>query len=480
MKNKRYLAPLILTLINSFALFGINYVAVFMGYYSFIGFSIIYLAEIAVIISFIITSFFKKDLKLINNIFILAYGGLAGVVFLFMTTLASFIDPSASSFVMPTDFPRWLFITLIATYGGGLAVKMVFMIIWRNKWKSLDDTNYLGRCNFELMGMAFISYLIVILIALYVSANAMVDYPDIADSISMFVYVGEIVLMGGTVLVALLCAIFAFTPLPFSKKKGFVQNIKDFVKALSQKNVFFYCGVIFTYIMGIMALNGAATAAQAAEGEETAASVMGSYIALASFYFAMGTIKLVSFWVHSINKAKLSEKHPVAYYRLEHIMVIVVAAALIILSDTFAGALGLMLANQDAKDTPIWWFIIYVVPFALFKLISAIRVKIKSVKHHDNPYLMITAVLSIITALYSILGVTVLLHHFFDNSDVTQTIHIVFQAIVFFTQFAVVLEMVVKAIVALIGKRKYKRIDDPEDHVLVQKEEEKETSNQQQ
>ena len=479
MKNKRYLAPLILTIINSSALFGINYVAVFMGYYSFIGFSLIYLVEIAVAISFIITSFFKKDLKLINSIFILAYGGIAGVVFLFMTSLASFIDPSASSFVMPTDFPRWLFITLIATYGGGLAVKMIFMIIWRTKWKSLDDTNYLGRCNFELMGMAFISYLIVILIALYVSANVMVDYPDIADSISMFVYVGEIVLMGGTVLVALLCAIFAFTPLPFSKEKGFVQNIKDFVKALSQKNVFFYCGVIFTYIMGIMALNGAATAAAAADGEENAASVMGSYIALASFYFAMGTIKLVSFWVHSINKAKLSEKHPVAYYRLEHIMVIVVAASLIILSDTFAGALGLMLANQDAKDTPIWWFVIYVVPFALFKLISAIRVKIKSVKHHDNPYLMITAVLSIITALYSILGVTVLLHHFFDNSDVTQTIHIVFQAIVFFTQFAVVLEMVVKAIIALIGKRKYKRIDDPDSNVPVQKEE-KETSNQQQ
>ena len=106
MKNKKYLAPLILTLINSFFLFGINYVAVFLGYYTFIGFSIIFLAEMAVTISFIITSLFKKDLKLINNIFILAYGGLAGVVLLFMTSLASFIDPSASGFVMPSDFPR--------------------------------------------------------------------------------------------------------------------------------------------------------------------------------------------------------------------------------------------------------------------------------------------------------------------------------------------------------------------------------------
>ena len=255
----------------------------------------------------------------------------------------------------------------------------------------------------------------------------------------------------------------------------------DEVKALGEKNVFFYFGVIFTYIMGIMALNGATSSAAATDGTESSASLAGSYFALAAFYFAMGTMKLVAFWVHSFNKAKLSENHPVAYYRMEHIMVIIVAVALIILSDTFAGALALMLANQDAKDTPIWWFIIYVIPFALFKLISAIRVKIKSVKHHDNPYLMITAVLSIITALYSILGVTILLHHLYPENEtfvnVTQIIHIVFQGIVLFTQFAVILEMVVKAIIALIGKRKYKRIDDPEDHVPVQKEE-KEASNQ--
>ena len=149
------------------------------------------------------------------------------------------------------------------------------------------------------------------------------------------------------------------------------------------------------------------------------------------------------------------------YYRLEHISMLIVAIVLIVLSDTFAGALALIVANKEASDTPIWWFMVYVVPFALFKLISAIRLKWRARKFNHNPYLIICSVQSLITAMYSVLGATALLHVLFDN-QVTLIIHIVLQSIVKITQFALVIEMIIRSIIGIIGKGKNAYIVDPE------------------
>ena len=104
---------------------------------------------------------------------------------------------------------------------------------------------------------------------------------------------------------------------------------------------------------------------------------------------------------------------------------------------------------------------VYIVPFALFKLISAIRLKWKARKFNHNPYLIILSTQNLITAMYSVLGATALLHALFDN-DVTLTIHIVLQGIAMASQFILVIEMIIRAAIGIIGKGKNAYIVDPE------------------
>lgn len=429
-KEKKYLVPLILSFVNSLVLFGLCYFPVFKGVGLFSAFSIIFLSELVIELSLIITAFFKKDLHKIPNVLIIVYSGISALTLLLMT-----------SWTRPEAFTIVDYIILLSTFGGGLVAKTVFMLIWHRIYFKTEDARFLGRRNFELISMAFSSYLILLL------AVSIFDNPER----NTFVYLGELIIEAGTTFIALFWSIYAFSPLPLSRKKSFIQNIKDLIKSLQEKNVFFYAGVIFTYVLGIIAFRGASDATGDAQK---------SYIALATFYFAMATIKLVTFWIHFHNKKKYAETNPKRYYKLEHLTMLLVAIILFVLTDTFAGALALIIANKEATETPIWWFIIYIVPFALFKFISAIGQKIKSIKLKDNPYLLIGATQSLITALYSVLGATALLHHLFDN-DVTLIIHTVLQSSSLIIQLILVLEMAIKGILGLIGKRKQKTIIDP-------------------
>ena len=430
-KEKRYLTPLILSLINSLVLFGVCYLPVAKGEGIFSLFSFVYVGEMVVLLSLIISSFVKKDINKITNILLLVYSGLSALILLLLT-----------AWTRTENVTNLDYIIMLSTFGCGLVMKTVIMLIWHRKYKTTNEVRFLGRRNFEIIAMSFLSYLLLILTV------SIFDNPER----NTFVYLGELVMEAGTAAIALFCSIYAFSPVPLSKDKSLIKNTKDMVKSLQEKNVFFYAGVIFTFILGIIALTGA---------KDATGDTRQSYIALATFYFVMGTIKLITFWVHYFNKNKFSESNPKLYYKLEHIMMLVVAIVLIIFTDTFAGALALIIANKEATDTPIWWFIIYIVPFAIFKLVSAVGQKIKSIKLHDNPYLLIGATQSVITALYSVLGATALLHHLFDN-QVTLIIHTVLQGLSLLIQLILVLEMIIKGILGIINKRKYKTIEDPD------------------
>ena len=432
MNTKRYLTIHILSLIVSSILFAVNYVPIaFIRNGSLTPLSSIFLMEIAMLIIFIVLSFIPKGVNKVGNVFLLIYTALSALILLVMT-----------SWVKPEGFEYYLYIILLSTFGGGLVAKVFFIIFWHVHFIETKEVRFLARRNYEIISASFIAYIILI-----IGASIFVN-----EDIKLYVYIGEVVFFGGTALIALFSAIYAYSPVPLSKDKSIVQNGKDLLASLKEKNVFFYIGVIFTFILGIIAMNGANTST----GDTRA-----SYIALATFYFAMAIIRVVTFWIHRFNKYKFEEKSPKAYYRLEHVSMLIVAIVLIILSNSFAGALALIIRNKETSETPIWWFMVYIVPFALFKLISAIRLKWKARKFNHNPYLIILSTQNLITAMYSVLGATALLHALFDN-DVTLTIHIVLQGIAMASQFILVIEMIIRAAIGIIGKGKNAYIVDPE------------------
>ena len=266
MKEKKYLAPLILTFITSFFLFVLCYFPViFRGIGVFSLFSLIFISEMVIAVSLLVTGLFKRDLHKIPNVLLLVYSALSALILLVMT-----------SWKRNANLTMVDYIIILSILGGGLVAKIVFMLFWHNKYKTIGDVKFLGRRNYEIISLSFLSYLILII------AVTIFDNPDRIS----YVYLGELVIEGGTVLIALFCSIYAFSPLPISKDKKFITNVKDLIKSLQEKNVFFYVGVLFTLVLGVIALNSA----MSAEGDTKQ-----SYIALATFYFVMAIIKVVTF-----------------------------------------------------------------------------------------------------------------------------------------------------------------------------------------
>ena len=178
------------------------------------------------------------------------------------------------------------------------------------------------------------------------------------------------------------------------EKTKFKDKIVYIVRTLNKYHVFFYIGLLFTFGLSISAL---------VVGFKVDESLKNSYWNLFVFYFAVALIRLIVFFAHRKNEKQCVD-NPTELRRRDYKSLLIVCIALLLLGDSFSGALALIIQNKSNSSTPLWWYLAIILPFAIMRLITSINSRRKAKKNND-PYLYITSTIGFITTIYSFIGV---------------------------------------------------------------------------
>ena len=177
-------------------------------------------------------------------------------------------------------------------------------------------------------------------------------------------------------------------------KTSFKDKIAYIVRTLNKYHVFFYLGLLFTFGLSISALIA---------GFKVDESLRNNYWNLFVFYFAIALIRLIVFFVHRKNERRYID-NPAELKRKDYKLLLVICIVLLLLGDTFGGALALIIQSKSNASTPLWWYLAIILPFAIIRLVTSINSRINA-KKNDNPYLYITSTIGFIATIYSFIGV---------------------------------------------------------------------------
>ena len=178
------------------------------------------------------------------------------------------------------------------------------------------------------------------------------------------------------------------------EKTNFKDKIAYIVRTLNKYHVFFYIGLLFTFGLSISALIA---------GIKADESLRNNYWNLFVFYFAIALIRLIVFFVHRKNERRYID-NPAELKRKDYKLLLVICIVLLLLGDTFGGALALIIQSKSNASTPLWWYLAIILPFAIIRLVTSINSRINA-KKNDNPYLYITSTIGFIATIYSFIGV---------------------------------------------------------------------------
>ena len=177
------------------------------------------------------------------------------------------------------------------------------------------------------------------------------------------------------------------------EKTKFKDKIAYIIKTLNKHHVFFYIGLLFTFGLSISAL---------IVGIKADESLRNSYWNLFIFYFAVALIRLIVFFIHRKNEKQCIDNQ-IELRRRDYKSLLIVCIALLLLGDSFSGALALIIQNKSNLSTPLWWYLAIILPFAIMRLITSINSRRKA-KKNDDPYLYTTSTIGFITTIYSFIG----------------------------------------------------------------------------
>ena len=177
------------------------------------------------------------------------------------------------------------------------------------------------------------------------------------------------------------------------EKTKFKDKIAYIIKTLNKHHVFFYIGLLFTFGLSISAL---------IVGIKADESLRNSYWNLFIFYFAVALIRLIVFFIHRKNEKQCIDNQ-IELRRRDYKSLLIVCIALLLLGDSFSGALALIIQNKSNSSTPLWWYLAIILPFAIMRLITSINSRRKA-KKNDDPYLYTTSTIGFITTIYSFIG----------------------------------------------------------------------------
>lgn len=178
------------------------------------------------------------------------------------------------------------------------------------------------------------------------------------------------------------------------EKTKFKDKIAFIVKSLNKYNVFFYIGLLFTFGLSISALIA---------GFKVDESLRNNYWNLFVFYFAIALIRLIVFFIHRKNERRYID-NPAELKRRDYKTLLIICVVLLLLGDSFGGALALIVQNKSNASTPLWWYLAIILPFAIIRLVTSINSRINAKKNND-PYLYTTSTIGFIATIYSFIGV---------------------------------------------------------------------------
>ena len=200
-------------------------------------------------------------------------------------------------------------------------------------------------------------------------------------------------------------AMFMLVRMYTDEKLGFFGKVRFIISTLIEKDVFIYIGfffssmvVIFTFLTG---LNGTA-------------EVQEGYYAMSVFYFTIFLTRIVSHFVwKKANKRNYSDWE---LGKTKARLSLFTSIALLVEGETIGTALIFFMQNKEQDKTPIWWFFLFLLPFALWRGVSCIMYLIKAKKTGDLQ-VRTYGTIDLVSAGFSLGGVLAMAYYYMQGNE---------------------------------------------------------------
>ena len=286
---------------------------------------------------------------------------------------------------------------------------------------------------------AIIIFYFILLTSLVISNQF---YPGTGEGLlkekPIWIYIINIVLNAGFTIWAALLALSTDIRAKEREALSTAGKIKHLIRWIGDNEIGVFFGLIFTgYLVALAFMN---------------ANTSIFYVFIGVYYLLMGTVRFINYFWHR-RILKDSANH-IEENRRSSWILLFDAITYLIFSDLVAvGAIFLMTDKINA-GTNIYYFLFFIVPFGIFKLVMAGRA-IKSNRKENNTYKLGLGYISLIGAFFSFLEVIAIAVHSFNN--VFKWISVI-TSVVFIKVFVLVIAVtfVVHWIRSLIINRKSK------------------------
>ena len=285
-----------------------------------------------------------------------------------------------------------LIITVLAVVTlvkGGIAVYHV------RKYGNARNIDYhtSGNHNF-ISALTYLQMLWFVIVSLFRVSNPMLCRL-IADLVLNFIVTNIVTTV----------AMFMLVRMYTDEKLTFVEKVRFIVSTLIEKDVFIYIGFFFSFMVALFTLLTALNS----EGDAQT-----GYYALGGFYLTIFITRIVSHFLWK--KASKREYDEAQLQKARARLSLFVSIALLVEGETIGTALMFFMQNKAQDQTPLWWFFLFLLPFALWRGVSCTMYLIKSRKSADLRIKAYGAI-DLISAGFSLCGVLSMIYYYLGQNE---------------------------------------------------------------